>query len=111
MATKLPSSIGLNIQTPDTIPGRCTRKQRVSEQRQTCHTCESSHDHRTGNASEHGGGRAKEGYVTGRMAFADPAVAVDTETNKGFPILAFPFLHKHWQTRSRLTSRVQFNSG
>jgi len=65
MADKLPSSIGLNIQTPDTIPGRYTRKQRLSEQRQTCHTCESSHDHRAGNASKHGGGRVKEGYVTG----------------------------------------------
>ena len=49
--------------------------------------------------------------MTGRTAFADPAVVVDTETSKGFPILALPFLHKHWQTHPRLTSRVQLNSG
>jgi len=102
--------MGLNIQTPDTIPGRCTvGKDRLSEQRQTRHTCEGSHDRRTGNASEHGDGRVKEDCVTG---FADPAIAaVDTETNNGFPILALPFLHKHWQTHPHLTSRVRFNSG
>ena len=77
--------MGLNIQTPDTIPGRGMGKQRLSKQRQIRHTCEGSHDHRAGNASEHGGGRMKEGCVTGRMVFTDPAVAVDTETNKGFP--------------------------
>ena len=91
MAAKLPSSIGLNIQTPDTIPERYMRKQRLSEQRQTSRTCESSHDHRAGDASEHGGGRVKEGYVTGRTAFADPAVAVDTETSKDSQFWRFHF--------------------
>ena len=32
-AAKLPSSMGLNIQTPDTIPGRYMLKLRLAEER------------------------------------------------------------------------------
>jgi hypothetical protein len=110
-AAKLPSSMGLNIQTPTRfLDVTCVNNGYRNNARHVIPVRAATTIGPGTRRNMMAGGR-KKFYVTGRMQFTDPAVAVDTERTRGIPNFGTSIFAQTLANTPPLTSRVQFNSG